>query len=144
MLLAVAVVSLFVVPATATATAAPGQPAAPYSCRVDRGGQVGWAIDCNAIWDIPWYHGRNETIVVGTDFKIYHTFQLTPGGAWSTWGVLQGGEANHSTIDVTVEMSPWPGTTSAKIRVYGTRPMNGSWYYCDLGNGSAWNGWHSC
>ena len=32
--------------------------------------------------------GRLETFVTGTDGNIYHIWQTTPGGGWSTWVLL--------------------------------------------------------
>jgi len=32
--------------------------------------------------------GRLEVFVVGSDFALWHNWQLTPGGAWSGWAPL--------------------------------------------------------
>lgn len=78
--------------------------------------------------------GRLEAFAVGTDFGLYHNWQVSPGGAWSGWnplgGVLTGEPAVGRNLD-------------GRLEVFARGTDDALWHISQVAAGGAWSGWNS-
>ncbi|GAA2990639.1 hypothetical protein GCM10010519_25380 [Streptomyces lactacystinicus] len=99
-----------------------GAPAAPYLCgtRVTR---------------LIWSGNRIEYVLVGTDRRIWHTYQTTANGPWSSWDLL--GDSSD------VQDGVWVLDYNSSPLLWLTGSNGGQW--CNTINSSGtWTNWFSC
>jgi hypothetical protein len=108
-------------------------PAAASTCGITVGGHKGSYICEYDPLLVKWPDNHYQWFVVGTDYHVYDTYQLT-SSSWSTWRSL-GGTA-RSGVEVTYLTS-----SRITIRVVGTT----GGYFCKTWRSSGdWGGWGSC
>ncbi|MFF8770815.1 hypothetical protein [Kitasatospora sp. NPDC015120] len=100
-----------------------GAPAAPILCDTEAR-------------DIDWPDGRREWVMVGSDRQVWHTYQFSANGSWSTWSVL------GSASGVRGGVWRWYSTLSTPVvKVYGSD----SNYWCNtIGGNGTWTDWYTC
>ncbi|WP_327233713.1 hypothetical protein OG349_06720 [Streptomyces sp. NBC_01317] len=82
---------------------------------------------------LDWPDGRYEFVVIGSDRQIWHSYQYSANGSWSTWATL--GNSNN----VQDGAWAWFSGGNPTVQVLGG---NGG-YWCDTFNGS-WSNWYAC
>lgn len=90
--------------------------------------------------------GRIEVFARGTDHRIWHTSQLTPGGSFSGWAPLQGGLSHDDVLGESIAVGV---NHDGRLEVYAQLARNqwiahvwqdapdGTWHAWDKGNGLA-------
>ncbi|MEU0939053.1 hypothetical protein [Embleya sp. NPDC005971] len=82
---------------------------------------------------ITWPDGRDEYVLIGSDRQVWHSYQYSAGGAWSTWATL--GDSNNIQNGV---WTWWAGSTPI-VQVLG----GDNQYWCNVYSGG-WSNWHVC
>lgn len=101
-------------------------------CGIRVGGKYGEYI-CEYGYTDVFFDGRWHFFVVGTDYAVWHIWQVSPGGSYSNWTTLAG-QARSGVYSTT-------GSNWLRIRVLGTD--TNSWcrtYSLTTG----WTGWYRC
>ncbi|MEU1285867.1 hypothetical protein [Kitasatospora sp. NPDC005856] len=99
-----------------------GAPAAPYLCdtRVVR---------------MLWSDNRLEYVLVGTDRRVWHTYQATANGSWSNWDLF--GDSSG------VQNGVWVKDLNGAPLLQVTGSLGGRW--CNTLNSSGtWTDWYLC
>lgn len=82
---------------------------------------------------VAWSDGRHEFFVLGTDRQVWHSYQYSAGGAWSTWATL--GDSNNIQNGVY----GWFSSGALIVQVLG----GDNQYWCNVYSGG-WSNWHVC
>ncbi|MFF2751368.1 hypothetical protein ACFVVA_38265 [Kitasatospora sp. NPDC058048] len=99
-----------------------GAPAAPYLCGT------------NPI-RLDWTDGRFEYVLLGTDRRVWHTYQTTANGPWTNWDLF----GDSSDVQNGVWFKDVYGTPSVVVTgSVGTRWCN------SLNSSGTWTNWYHC
>ncbi|MER7707793.1 hypothetical protein ABTX81_33480 [Kitasatospora sp. NPDC097605] len=82
-----------------------------------------------------WPDGRNEWVAVGSDRQVWHTFQSSAGGSWSSWAVF--GSAS-GVLDGVV------GSVTNGIPLVGVLGSDGYAWCNTIGANGMWTDWQHC
>lgn len=84
---------------------------------------------------LDWRDGRQEYVALGSDRQVWHSYQYSASGSWSTWGLL--GNSNNIQ-DIS---GGWFTAGNPTVKVLGG---NGG-YWCNTFNGiGTWTNWYAC
>ncbi|MER5354492.1 hypothetical protein ABT093_29695 [Kitasatospora sp. NPDC002551] len=124
---------------TASAVASGTARAAAEGCptSLDWGAPTVIALCGTIVRGWTWPDGRHEHAAVGSDRQVWHTFQTSPNGPWSSWTTF--GSASN-VLD---------GVGSAVVGGVRAVSVTGSdgLYWCntlDVNGSGVWSDWHHC
>jgi acylphosphatase len=78
--------------------------------------------------------GRLEAFATGTDFALWHKWQVAPGGAWSAWASLGGVLTSDRAVGRNLD---------GRLEVFVRGTDDALWHIWQVTPGGAWSGWAS-
>jgi hypothetical protein len=78
--------------------------------------------------------GRLEIFARGSDNRLWHTWQQSPGGTWSGWYSLGGPIASAVSVIANKD---------GRLEVFATGTDNRLWHIWQQSPGGTWSGWYS-
>ncbi|MFD5433519.1 hypothetical protein ACFWJ4_15375 [Kitasatospora sp. NPDC127067] len=101
----------------------------------DTGAPSTWALCDTKVRAWQWTDGRYEYALVGTDRRVWHTYQTTANGSWASWTPL--GDSSDVQDGVWLEIS----SGLPVVQVLGS---NGSFWCNSINSSGAWTNWYIC